>query len=303
MVKCRCGHMDKLLPCLELNVRADDARCDKKCAKVWQLNLLSERKFFKPKRICLQKRSCGKHKCNQLCCIDIDHDCPLPCNRQLPCGLHRCEQTCHRGHCGQCWRASFEELYCECGSEVIFPPVPCGTRRPPCSRPCSRAHSCEHPPTHNCHSDAQCPPCTVLTKKYCHGRHEVSSVLIQLCILIQNRATNASLLQLRKAVPCHQETFSCGLPCNKEMDCGRHKCILPCHAGPCLKEGQVCVQPCTAPRAVCGHKCGAPCHEGTCPADLPCKETVSFVIPGLCLWQDIWKTSQRRRSFLGCLKT
>lgn len=229
-VKCRCGHMDKMLPCAELNVRADDARCDKRCNK---------------------KRSCGKHKCNQFCCIEIDHDCPLPCGRMLQCGSHRCEQTCHRGYCRPCYRASFEELYCECGAEVIFPPVPCGTRRPPCSKPCRRNHGCGHPPTHNCHSNANCPPCTVLTQKYCHGRHE-----------------------LRKAVPCHQNEFSCGMPCNKESDCKRHKCILPCHSGPCLKEGKSCVQPCNTPRPVCGHPCGAPCHEGPCPLDLPCKETV-----------------------------
>lgn len=242
--------MDKMLLCAELNVRADDARCDKRCNKVSGIevnfpivpNFLFS--FF-------QKRSCGKHKCNQLCCIEIDHDCPLPCGRMLQCGSHRCEQTCHRGYCRPCYRASFEELYCECGLEVIFPPVPCGTRRPPCSRPCTRNHACGHPPTHNCHSNANCPPCTVLTQKYCHGRHE-----------------------LRKAIPCHQNEFSCGMPCGKELDCKRHKCILPCHTGPCLKEGKICVQPCNSPRPVCGHPCGSPCHDGPCPFDSPCKETV-----------------------------
>lgn len=68
----------------------------------------------------------------------------------------------------------FEELYCECGSSVLYPPIPCGTRRPECSRPCSRPHSCEHPALHNCHSQPVCPPCTVLTQKYCYGKHEVS---------------------------------------------------------------------------------------------------------------------------------
>ena len=67
----------------------------------------------------------------------------------------------------------FEELYCECGSSVLYPPVPCGTRRPECSKPCSRPHSCEHPTLHPCHSQPVCPPCTVLTQKYCYGKHEV----------------------------------------------------------------------------------------------------------------------------------
>lgn len=67
----------------------------------------------------------------------------------------------------------FEELYCECGSSVLYPPIPCGTRRPECSKPCSRPHSCEHPTLHPCHSQPVCPPCTVLTQKYCYGKHEV----------------------------------------------------------------------------------------------------------------------------------
>lgn len=227
MVRCRCGHMDRDLPCDQLTSKADDARCEKKCTK---------------------KRSCAKHKCNQLCCIEIDHPCPLPCNHMLSCGLHRCEQLCHRGHCQPCWRTSFDELYCECGSEVIYPPVPCGTKPPPCSRPCSRQHDCDHPALHPCHSETKCPPCSVLTQKYCYGNHE-----------------------LRKSIPCHQKEFSCGLPCSKELPCGRHKCIQICHKGECL--GATCTQPCTVPRPTCQHPCSAPCHDGNCP-DLPCKETV-----------------------------
>lgn len=228
-VRCRCGFMDKEIPCAELTSKADDARCQKKCTK---------------------RRSCGKHKCNQMCCIDVDHICPLPCNHMLSCGQHRCEQLCHRGYCQPCWRTSFEELYCECGKSVLFPPVPCGTRPPECSEPCSRQHGCDHPVLHNCHSLPNCPPCSVLTAKYCHGKHE-----------------------LRKSVPCHIEEFSCGLPCGKPLNCGRHKCIQPCHKGECLKPGQICKQPCTKPRELCGHPCNNPCHGGDC-VDTPCKETV-----------------------------
>ncbi|XP_016842506.1 protein shuttle craft isoform X1 [Nasonia vitripennis] len=228
-VKCRCGYMDKEIPCRELTTKADDARCEKKCTK---------------------KRSCGKHKCNQKCCIDIEHICPLPCSKTLSCGRHKCEQTCHRGRCQNCWRSSFDELYCECGAAVIYPPVACGTRRPACDKPCSREHPCSHEVLHNCHSDPTCPPCTVLTQKWCYGEHE-----------------------LRKAVPCYVNDVSCGLPCNKPISCGRHKCIQMCHSGPCEKPGQVCTQPCTVPRELCGHICAAPCHEGKCP-DAPCKEMV-----------------------------
>lgn len=68
--------MDKEIACRELTTKADDARCEKKCTK---------------------KRSCGKHKCNQMCCIDVEHICPLPCSKNLSCGRHKCELTCHKG--------------------------------------------------------------------------------------------------------------------------------------------------------------------------------------------------------------
>ncbi|XP_011643154.1 protein shuttle craft [Pogonomyrmex barbatus] len=228
-VKCRCGNMDREIACKDLTSKADDARCEKRCKK---------------------KRSCGKHNCNQLCCIDIEHICPLPCSKTLSCGRHKCQERCHMGRCSLCLESSFEELYCECGAEVIYPPVPCGTRRPTCNRPCSREHSCDHEVLHNCHSEPTCPPCSVLTQRWCHGKHE-----------------------LRKAVPCHVKEISCGLPCNKPLICGRHKCITMCHSGPCEKSGQQCTQPCTTTRELCGHICAAPCHEGKCP-DTPCKEMV-----------------------------
>ncbi|KAH8281975.1 hypothetical protein KR054_004533 [Drosophila jambulina] len=228
-VKCRCGHMDQMIKCRQLSTRADDARCKRRCTK---------------------KRSCGKHKCNAECCIDIDHACPLPCNRTLTCGKHKCDQPCHRGNCSPCYRSSFEELYCECGAEVIYPPVPCGTKKPLCKRPCSRSHPCEHPPQHNCHSAATCPPCMMFTTKFCHGGHEQ-----------------------RKTIPCSQPNFSCGMACGKPLPCGRHKCIKPCHEGACQTAGEVCRQSCTKPRTLCGHKCAAACHEGTCP-ETPCKELV-----------------------------
>ncbi|OAD58748.1 Protein shuttle craft [Eufriesea mexicana] len=216
-VKCRCGNMDREIACKDLISKADDARCEKKCIK---------------------KRSCGKHRCNQLCCIEIEHICPMICSKTLSCGRHKCEQSCHKGRCQPCWHSSFDELYCECGTSVIYPPVPCGTRRPTCDKPCSRQHSCGHEVLHNCHSESICPPCTVLTQRWCHGKHE-----------------------LRKAVPCYVNEISCGLSCNKPISCGRHKCITICHPGPCEKPGQQCSQPCTAQREMCGHICAAPCHE------------------------------------------
>ena len=64
-----------------------------------------------------------------------------------------------------------------------------------------RAHPCSHKVMHHCHSDENCPPCTALTEKYCHGKHE-----------------------LRKSVACHIDGISCGRPCGKASSCGRHPC-------------------------------------------------------------------------------
>ncbi|CAH0558067.1 unnamed protein product [Brassicogethes aeneus] len=225
MVRCRCGHMDKEMACRKLTTKADDARCEKKCTK---------------------KRQCGKHRCNQRCCIEYEHVCPLPCNHQLSCGQHRCERTCHSGRCLPCLETSFDELHCECGASVIYPPVPCGTKPPFCEKACSRRSACGHPMTHQCHV-GPCPPCAVLVKRWCHGKHE-------------QRAT----------IPCHQNDFSCGLPCGKALPCKRHKCTVPCHPGACPLP---CKRPCTAPRPSCGHACGKPCHEPPCPESV-CRQLV-----------------------------
>ncbi|XP_019536863.3 protein shuttle craft [Aedes albopictus] len=231
VVKCRCGHMDQQMKCKQLQTRADDARCKKRCNRM---------------------RSCAKHKCNQECCIDFDHICTKTCSQMLSCGRHRCDKPCHKGSCPVCHRVSFDELTCECGASVIYPPVPCGTKKPHCDKPCSRQHTCSHPVLHNCHSDPNCPPCVVLTTQYCYGKHEQ-----------------------RKTIPCFQSSFSCGLACAKPLPCGRHKCIRPCHENECITvEGEICKQHCTVPRSTCTHQCKAPCHDGDCPPDLPCREMV-----------------------------
>jgi len=59
---------------------------------------------------------------------------------------------------------------------------------------------------HTCHSEPQCPPCPVLTQKWCHGKHE-----------------------LRSNIPCYVAEISCGLACNKSLHCGIHKCNQTCH--------------------------------------------------------------------------
>lgn len=236
-ITCRCGAIEKLVPCSEAQKFTDETPfcCDKRCNK---------------------KKSCGKHKCGLFCCVIEEHICDQICGKKLSCGLHKCDEICHRSNCPPCLLAGFDELLCHCGAEVMYPPIPCGAKPPECHRPCLRQHSCQHKVLHNCHSDDQCPPCVVLTEKWCMGKH-----------------------QLRKNIPCHLTDISCGMSCDKVLPCGQHKCQKVCHKGPCLDEGTTCKQPCLNKRKDCDHICGAPCHEGSeCP-DVSCKAQVTIKCP------------------------
>lgn len=220
VVLCNCRQRKRQIQCSELKPNSV-VKCNIKCSTM---------------------RSCGKHKCNQMCCTTQDHICPLACNKKLRCGTHKCELLCHKGPCPTCMNVSFEELTCRCGGEVIFPPVACGTKRPLCGRVCSRTHPCSHPPQHSCHDEPECPPCVVFTEKWCFGHH-----------------------QIRKNIFCNVSSFSCGQACGKVLKCQRHFCNQPCHEGECLKVNEKCKQVCTKPRPACGHPCNEKCHPGVCP--------------------------------------
>jgi hypothetical protein len=84
-----------------------------------------------------------KHDCQSWVSVVIT-ECYVLFTDKLSCVEHKCEEPCHRGNCPPCWRVSFEELRCHCGAEVIYPPVPCGTRAPACNRPCTRGMPCGH---------------------------------------------------------------------------------------------------------------------------------------------------------------
>ncbi|XP_038829249.1 transcriptional repressor NF-X1-like isoform X2 [Salvelinus namaycush] len=221
-IKCRCGSKINDVPCA--TIQNEDGL------------------IFTCEKRCLKKRSCGRHKCGELCCVGAEHTCSLVCGYKLNCGLHRCQEFCHRGNCQPCWQTSFDELACHCGGTVLFPPIACGTKPLECKNLCTRRHKCDHQVFHNCHSEEKCPPCTYLTQKWCMGKHE-----------------------RRSNIPCHLQDISCGLTCNKVLLCDLHRCRRICHRGECLAEG-ACRQPCVLPRADCGHPCNAPCHKGTsCP--------------------------------------
>ncbi|VDO34646.1 unnamed protein product, partial [Onchocerca flexuosa] len=225
-INCRCKALKKIIPCKEfvLYSAENPYLCVRRCKKL---------------------KTCQNHRCQAICCVDEEHVCMQICGKKLNCGIHNCDRLCHVGQCPRCLQASFDEQYCLCGQTIREPPIPCGTSLPPCDQPCSRQHSCDHPPMHSCHAEPECPPCTVLTQKPCYGAHEI-----------------------RSNIPCFLNDVSCGRPCDKKLLCSVHRCKRICHPGECLVNNASCQQPCTKRRVgeTCDHICGLPCHGDTsCP--------------------------------------
>lgn len=260
-ISCRCGKTSCLSLCHQ-GAEAEPPQCMRNCRAA--LN-------------------CGRHECGEKCCsgeakaqerlsakkrmrpinstaslqtddgFEPEHICTRPCGRLLKCGAHSCSMLCHRGPCGSCLEASFDELTCQCGRTAIQPPVPCGSKPPPCHYPCTRPKLCGHPVVlHDCHTDdEQCPKCAYHTEKRC--------------------VCGKSVL---RAVPCWRETVKCGVGCGKTLSCGTHRCRKTCHDGECEEP---CKQPCGKPKPACGHPCLDSCHAPfQCSEDKPCQEKLKI---------------------------
>ncbi|KAF2429848.1 hypothetical protein EJ08DRAFT_575957, partial [Tothia fuscella] len=226
-------------------------------------------------RICRVNLNCGRHECGEHCCpaekkaggrmkrrarplhapptldgFDAEHICTRPCGRLLPCGNHRCESLCHKGPCHACREAIFDEISCNCGRTVLQPPLPCGTKAPPCRYQCERQRDCGHPQVpHICHLDNEtCPKCPFLTAKP--------------CLCGKNHLKNQ---------PCWLQDVRCGEICGQKLKCGFHRCRKTCHRpGDCEDAGQACQQLC-GKEMECGHPCENTCHSpSTCKEDKPC---------------------------------
>ncbi|WWC68275.1 uncharacterized protein I206_102198 [Kwoniella pini CBS 10737] len=253
---CRCGQSQMLVPCDELREKAERGEDEVTC-----------------ERICRTLRSCGRHECGRLCCplweqafrskkqrnedfqqnIEDDlHKCHLTCGRMLGCGIHTCPKPDHKGQCGRCLQASYDELICHCGNTVVYPPVACGTTIN-CPYPCDRPEpACGHPKSpHSCHENPECPPCPYLTDKPCACGKDLSV----------------------KHVRCSQDRVSCGQQCGELLGCGYHKCTKLCHRpGDC----ESCAQVCSKPKRVCKHPCTSTCHApAKCSENDPCQAIVT----------------------------
>ena len=276
-----CGHQDEqvchsgnCMPCM----KTVEIRC--RCARTTSRTICHQGKEEPPQcaRTCRATLNCGRHACDERCCpgerkaaerqsikrkqrplntasrpiddgVEAEHICFRQCGRLLKCGSHVCEELCHKGPCGTCREAIFEEISCHCGRTVLQPPLPCGTKTPPCRYPCSRPKTCGHPQVaHNCHQDDECcPKCPFLVEKRCMcGK------------------------KMLKNQQCWLQDVSCGQPCGKKLKCGSHACRKLCHApGECEDaHGKPCQQPCSKPKRLCGH----PDIENICHAPFACKE-------------------------------
>lgn len=273
-----CGHACKqlchqgdCLPCLEII----SISC--RCGRTTSSTVCHQGTEEKPQcmRICRVSLNCGRHECGERCCpgerkaaerqsnrrkprpldsaprrhddgFEAEHICTRSCGRQLRCGNpdHRCQELCHKGACGTCREAIFDELSCHCGRTVLQPPLPCGTRPPPCRFNCERPKPCGHPQVaHDCHlDDVGCPKCPFLITKPCLcGKNSI------------------------KNQPCWLTEVRCGQVCGKKLKCGAHACQKQCHRPQECEEP--CKQPCGKLLSVCGHPCTDPCHS-----PVPCKE-------------------------------
>lgn len=226
-------------------------------------------------RMCKATLNCGRHECGEHCCagekkaterqatkrklrplgasrildygIEAEHICTRICGRILKCGNHPCTELCHKGPCGSCREAIFEEVACHCGRTILQPPLPCGTRPPLCQYNCERSRFCGHPQIqHNCHGDEEiCPKCPFLMEKPCMcGKRSL------------------------KNQPCFLVDVRCGQVCGRKLRCGSHFCRKQCHRpGDCEDAGKLCAQPCGKEKKRCGHPCEDNCH-----APYVCKE-------------------------------
>ncbi len=253
-----------------------------RCGRVQSRSLCHQGEEAQPQclRTCKATLNCGRHECGERCCpgerkaadrqatkrklrplgasrvidegFEAEHICTRQCGRPLKCGNHICRELCHKGPCGSCREAIFEDFSCRCGKTVIQPPLPCGTVPPKCRFECERPKSCGHPRVpHNCHGDEDtCPKCPFLAMKPC---------------MCGKKAL--------KNQPCWLSDVRCGEACGQKLRCGSHFCRNLCHRpGECEDADRPCQQSCGKAKKICGHPCEEPCHApSACHEDKPCQ--------------------------------
>lgn len=140
-----CGHN-----CLELCHSGDCGICLEtvqivcRCGRTTSSSMCHQGCSYEPPlcmRTCKATLNCQRHECGEKCCsgetaamermgatkkkkgrsldstapradegYEPEHICTRPCGKKLKCGTHSCPMLCHRGPCGTCLEANFEEL-------------------------------------------------------------------------------------------------------------------------------------------------------------------------------------------------
>lgn len=269
-------HADACMPCTMI------VTIGCRCGRVQSSSVCHQGNEVQPQciRTCKATLNCGRHECGERCCsgerkaadrqatkrklrplgasrlidegFEAEHICTRQCGRALKCGNHTCIELCHKGPCGSCREAIFDDVGCHCGRTILQPPLPCGTAAPKCRFECERPKSCGHPRIpHNCHSDEEsCPKCPFLTTKSC---------------MCGKKAL--------KNQPCWLSDVRCGEVCGRKLKCGSHFCRKLCHRpGECEDAERSCQQSCGKAKKVCSHPCEEPCHApSSCREDRPCQ--------------------------------
>lgn len=264
-VRCQCGSTSVSTTCQDMQLGLQPS-CERQCRSA-----LSCSRHICPNRCCsglplAQARIARRPKGRQAAQyaarqeeIEAEHFCTKPCGKVLTCGNHSCGVMCHSGPCPSCLVASFDDLTCHCGRTAIAAPVACGTRPPSCSHPCTRTPVCGHPAVpHTCHMDDEaCPRCPYLVSRLCMCGKSV----------VKNQ-------------PCWKTVVSCGQVCERDLECGRHRCLKRCHAADECESP--CLQKCGKARRGCGHPCIETCHGAECPEDSQHACTASVMATCAC---------------------
>ncbi|KAL8818930.1 MAG: hypothetical protein Q9223_002547 [Gallowayella weberi] len=235
------------------------------------------------------------HSCGQTCgkLRVLPRKCPHPC--ELLCHAGPCPPCTHMGPTQSCfcgknttsWRCvdTDYEAGWSCG-QICGDPMPCGE------------HDCQKP----CH-EGFCGACEIEVDSRCYCGKEAKA--LPCCDRDEERTSKVSSSRHTISIPSEEwvGSFKCKEICNREYDCGKHRCEKDCHPQdaqathcprspdvvhrcPCGKtfleeisetRRQSCADPipncnkqCLKELA-CGHLCQQLCHSDACK---PCLLTV-----------------------------
>lgn len=224
---------------------------------------------------------CGKQKNPQYNRSDVAHSCGEVCHRKVAC-VHPCTLLCHPGACPTCQASVTRQCGCGGTSKTM---ICCQEEAITCEGHCDKLRNCGlHRCGQRCHV-GECEPCGEQLEHECHCGRTQRKVA----------CTAENLAEMK---------FACESSCEKELNCGNHKCQRLCHsdecreceltpdrirACPCGKkpilagERKTCLDEIPLCESVCNkilscgapsspHRCIAKCHLGACP---PCQKSTA----------------------------